>query len=83
MTNEIKIICPPFDCSKCRRLKKVVLQAIEMSGAEGNIEEIRKLSEILKFPTWIFPTLVVNGKVVARGYTPKVEKIMEYLKVEN
>ncbi len=64
-------------------MKKAVQRAIEMSGAEGSIEEIRKLGEIIKFPTWIFPTLVVNGKVVARGYTPKVEKIMEWLKVEN
>lgn len=83
MENEIKIICPPIDCSKCRRMKKAIHQALEMSEEEGHIEEIRKLSEILKFPAWIFPTLIVNGKVVARGYTPKVEKIMEYLKTKN
>lgn len=33
-----------------------------------NIVLIDKLEEILKYQTWILPTLIINYKIVARGY---------------
>ncbi len=80
MTHEIKILCPARKCGKCRGM---IDRAEEVSrGAEPGvtitIED--KLSEILKYPTWILPAMVVNGKVIARGYVPSAEKIRKSLK---
>ncbi len=79
MINEIKILCPARKCGKCRRMVAQVEEATRDAEPVTMVIE-DKLSEILKYPTWILPTLVINGKVIARGYVPSVEKIKEGLK---
>ena len=34
---------------------------------------------MMKYPIWVFPTLVINGKVTARGYVPSVKMIVKKL----
>lgn len=80
MTNEIKILCPARKCGKCRRM---IARAEETANNEGygiSIVIVDSLSEILTYPTWILPTMVINGKVIARGYVPSPEKIRKSLK---
>ena len=55
-------------------------EAIMLSGVEAKIEIVDSMNEILKYPTWILPTLVINGKVAARGYVPSNEVIIRLLK---
>lgn len=45
-----------------------------------NLVVIDELEEILQYHTWILPTLVINEKLVARGYVPDIKIIQEYLK---
>jgi len=40
---------------------------------------VDSMDEILNYPTWILPTIIVNGKVVARGYAPSKKLIMNHL----
>ena len=57
-------------------MKEVILKAEKNAGVECKVEEVRNLGQILLYPMWIFPTLVVNRKVIARGYIPTVKKII-------
>lgn len=79
MKHEIKILCPGRKCGKCRRMIAMVENAVEVSGVDANIEIVDSIKEFVKYKTWILPTLVINGKNVARGYVPDVEVIQKHL----
>jgi hypothetical protein len=79
LEREIKIFCPKKKCGKCTRLVARVEEAIKISGLPLQIKIIDSLDEMIKYPTWILPTLVINGKVEARGYVPTVEMIVNKL----
>ena len=79
MKNEIKILCPARKCGKCRRMIARAEEAVKNNDQGISIVIEDSLSEILKYPTWILPTMVINGKVIARGYVPSLDKIRETL----
>ena len=58
-------------------------EAIKISGQPWKIEKIDSLDEMMKYPTWILPTLVINGKVAARGYVPSVKMIVKQLETNH
>lgn len=55
-----------------------VEEAEEVSGVEADIEIVDSIGEFVKYKTWILPTLVINGRNVARGYVPNVEVIQKH-----
>jgi hypothetical protein len=75
----IKIFCPKRKCGKCTRLVFHVEEAISISGLPRKIEIVDSMDEMMKYPTWILPTLVINGKIAARGYVPSVKMIVKRL----
>jgi hypothetical protein len=79
LKNEIKILCQGIKCGKCKRLIARVTEAVKISNPESNIEIIYSTGEILKYATWVLPTLVINEKVIARGYSPSVMMIIKHL----
>lgn len=79
MGNLIKIFCPKKKCGKCTRLMACVEEAVKVSGQSWRIEKSDSLDEMMKYPTWIFPTLVINGEVAARGYVPSVKMMVKKL----
>lgn len=79
LKNEIKILCPGRKCGKCHRLIFQVEEAVKLSPSESSIIIVDSLNEILKYPTWILPTLVINNRVFARGYVPSLQKIVTHL----
>ncbi len=83
MEREIKIFCPKRKCGKCTRLFALVEEAIKISDQAWKMEKIDSLDEIMEYPTWILPTLVINGKVAARGYVPSVKMIVKMLKASD
>lgn len=53
---------------------------IEKEDLDAEIKVITDLQQMLTYRTWILPTLIINDKVVARGYFPKEEKIREFIR---
>jgi hypothetical protein len=80
MHHEIKILCPGRKCGKCRRMLSRVEEAAILSETKVNIVIIDKLEELLKYQTWILPTLIINEVIVAKGYVPGIKMIQEYFK---
>ena len=81
MNKTIKILCPGRKCGKCRRMIQRVEEAVNISGVEAEIEIIDSIDEMINYRTWILPTLVINNKIIARGYVPTIEQILNFLNV--
>jgi len=76
MTAKLFILCPGQKCKKCIRMVKQVEEAVQESGMEAEVVIVDKIDELVKFNTWVLPALVINGKMVARGYVPEKSKII-------
>jgi hypothetical protein len=79
MHYEIKILCPSQKCGKCRRMISRVEEAVNLTGVDARIIIVDKLEEMLHYPTWILPTLIINENIVAKGYVPDIKRIQEFL----
>lgn len=83
MAIEIVILCPGTRCRKCRKMIQAVNETILESGLETDLKIIDQIEELVKFNTWVLPALVVNGKMIARGYTPEKAKILAAMNTFN
>jgi len=72
---EIKLLCPPKKCGKCRRMISRVESILKQLGIHEEIQIENDPDELLQYPTWVLPTLLINGKVVARGYIPSTDAV--------
>jgi len=80
MAVKLFILCPGQKCRKCIRMVKQVEEAVQESGMEAEIQIVDKIEELVRFNTWVLPALVINGKMIARGYVPEKSKIIEEMK---
>jgi hypothetical protein len=80
MAVKLFILCPGQKCRKCIRMVKQVQEAVQESGMEAEVVIVDKIDELVKFNTWVLPALVINGKMVARGYVPEKSKIIAEMK---
>ena len=80
MATEIIILCPGTKCRKCRRMVKAVEDAVSESGLNAEVKILDTIEELVKFNTWVLPALVINSKMIARGYVPEKSKIIEEMK---
>ena len=76
---DIKLLCPPKKCGKCRRVISRVESVLEKNSISGEVQIVNDPDELQKYPTWILPTLVINGHIIARGYVPTPEAIMKFI----
>lgn len=72
MKHDIRILCPGRKCGKCRRMIARVEEAVEVEEVDADIQIVNSFGELVKYKTWILPTLIVNNEIVARGYIPGV-----------
>lgn len=77
MPVEITILCPGTKCRKCRRMVQTVTEAAEESGMDVDVKILDTIEDLVKFNTWVLPALVINNKMIARGYVPEKSKIIE------
>ena len=83
MTAKLFILCPGSKCRKCRRMIQKVDEAVMESGMDAEVKIIDKIEELIKFNTWVLPALMINGRMVARGYVPEKSKIISEMKKMN
>ena len=77
---KVQILCPSKRCPRCKKITAKTKRVFEELGLGANFEIITELKGILKFRTWILPTVVINGKIASRGIYPHKEKILRLLK---
>jgi hypothetical protein len=80
MLVKIIILCPGTKCRKCRRMVQRVNEAVSESGLDAEVKILDTIEELVKFNTWVLPALVINSKMIARGYVPEKSKIIDEMK---
>jgi small redox-active disulfide protein 2 len=66
-------------CKKCAALKANVETALQLSGAEAEIEKVEDINEIVGFGVMSTPALVIDGTVRVTGRVPTPEDIVKLL----
>ena len=79
MKNLIEILSPGPGCWKTRKIIGSLKHFFEENGIEAEFKIISESEEYVKYDTWILPTVLVNGNIVARGYRPPNERIFNHL----
>ena len=74
---EIKILGP--GCVNCRRVEKLVREAVVEMGIAADIEKVSDIIKIALYGVFSTPAVVVDGKVKSVGKIPKKEEIMAWL----
>ncbi|MCD6111759.1 MAG: thioredoxin family protein [Bacteroidales bacterium] len=80
MINRIEILSPGKSCRKSKKIIQSIKKMLEDEKIEAELIIISDLVEVLKYHTWILPTILINGKIIARGYNPGREIIINNLK---
>ena len=62
-------------CPKCKALEKMAREVVEKNNIEATITKVEDILEIMQYNIMSLPALVVNGKVVIKGYVPTAEEI--------
>ncbi len=75
MKYTIVILSPGPACWKSRKIIRYLDDYLNASHIDAEIRVVHKLKEMLIYRTWILPTVIINGKVVARGYKPSRHKL--------
>ncbi len=78
--NTITILSPSPNCWKTKKIITSISKFIDKENIDVEFEIISSLKEFVKYRTWILPTIIINNKIVARGYRPSNEKIINNLK---
>jgi len=62
-------------CPTCKKLYESTNQAVQELGINEKVEYITDISKIVEMGVMSSPVLAVDGKPVAIGFVPDVEKI--------
>lgn len=73
----IKVLGP--GCQKCLKTYDNVMEALEESGIEANVEKIEDIEEMLKYDILTTPAIVIDDEVKFKGRIASVSEIKEFL----
>ncbi|OJX91554.1 MAG: thioredoxin family protein [Paludibacter sp. 47-17] len=74
---EIKVLGP--GCPKCKTLYQNVETAVKELGIDASITKVDDIMEIMGYNIITTPALVIDGKVVAKGFVPNLTEIKSLL----
>jgi small redox-active disulfide protein 2 len=77
----IKVLGP--GCPKCKTLDKITREAVESSGIAATVTKVEDILEIMKYGILSTPALVINEKVVIKGYVPTINELREVILKHN
>jgi len=78
--NHIKILSPGRACRRTQKIIRYLNVFVEKHHIETKIEIITENRQFLNYRTWILPTVIVNDKIVSRGYCPSGKNLLKNLK---
>jgi small redox-active disulfide protein 2 len=74
---EIKVLGP--GCPKCKTLEKNVQDAVSELGLDATVTKVSDIMDIMAFGVMTTPALVIDGKVVAKGFVPSMTELKSLL----
>lgn len=79
MRNKIEILSPGPGCRRTQRIINALKSFLQNNNIDFEMEIINNQQLFSNYKTWILPTVIVNNKIVSRGYQPGEQKIREHL----
>ncbi len=74
---EIKVLGP--GCPKCKTLEKNVQDAVSELGLDATVTKVSDIMDIMAFGVMTTPALVIDEKVVAKGFVPSMTELKSLL----
>ncbi|MGM0425130.1 MAG: thioredoxin family protein [Thermodesulfobacteriota bacterium] len=74
---EIKVLGP--GCPKCEQTEQVVMDTLQETGVQANVEKVTGTMDIAKYGVFGTPAVVVDGEVKAVGKIPSKEEIKSWI----
>jgi len=66
-------------CAKCHMLEKTVKEVLAALKMDVNVEEVKDMQKIMKYPILMTPGLVINEKVVLSGKVPSKAEVEQLI----
>jgi small redox-active disulfide protein 2 len=73
----IKVLGP--GCAKCQSLEKTVKDVVAALKIDIQVEEIKDMQKIMKYPILMTPGLVINEKLVLSGKVPSKAEVEQLI----
>ncbi len=67
-------------CPKCQRLEQLTREVASELGVDAQFEHVRDMAEIMKYPIFGTPALVVEGDVKVAGRMPSRDELVRWLR---
>lgn len=67
-------------CKKSRALKANLLAALEHTGVEATVEEVKDVHRIMQFQATATPALFMDGELFYQGVVPEVAELEHLLR---
>lgn len=66
-------------CNSCQKVSAAMEEALRQSGAEGQVEKIVDVQEMIKAEVFVSPVVEINGSVMSRGRVPRVSEAVTWI----
>ena len=66
-------------CSRCEKAFAAMEEALQQAGAEGRVEKVSDVQEMVKAAVLATPVVEINGSVVCRGRVPSVSEAVTWI----
>ncbi len=77
MKISIKVLGP--GCPKCKSLEKLTREVIAEQNYEAEVSKVDDIMDIMSYHVISTPALVINEKVVVKGFVPSKEEIIKLI----
>ena len=74
---EIKVL--GAGCPNCKRLEKLVRQAIAELGVEATVVKVQDMDQIMAYDILATPALVIDENVVVSGRVPRKDEVAAWI----
>ncbi len=74
---EIKVL--GTGCRKCQKLEESAKLAAQELNIDAKVEKVEDIYKIMQYGVMTTPALVVNEKVMVKGYVPSMKELKEIL----
>lgn len=69
-------------CPKCKTLEKNVREAVADPGIDPVISKVDNIMDIIAYGSMSTPALVIDGKVVLKGFVPSISELKSLLNLK-
>ncbi len=75
MKKDIKVL--GTGCPKCKQLDKAVREVVAENSIDAEVTKVEDIVEIMNYGIMSTPALVIDNKVVIKGYVPSKDEILK------